>query len=241
MIEIKNLSKSYIRGQKVIDNINLEIKNGEILGFIGPNGAGKTTIIKMMTGILDIDEGDILIDGKSIKEQPYEAKKEIGLIPDSPDMFLNLKGIQYLNFMADIYRVSEEDRKKIIKDLSKTFEIEDALNEKIESYSHGMRQKIVIIGTLLHSPKNWILDEPITGLDPKAIYDLKIMMREYAKKGNVVFFSTHILEVAENLCDRVVIINKGKIIFIGKIEELKQKMKENNSLEELFMEIISDD
>ena len=241
MIEIKNVSKSYIRGQKVIDNINLEIKNGEILGFIGPNGAGKTTIIKMMTGILDIDEGDILIDSKSIKEQPYEAKKEIGLIPDSPDMFLNLKGIQYLNFMADIYRVSEEDRKKIIKDLSKTFEIEDALNEKIESYSHGMRQKIVIIGTLLHSPKNWILDEPITGLDPKAIYDLKIMMREYAKKGNVVFFSTHILEVAENLCDRVVIINKGKIIFIGKIEELKQKMKENNSLEELFMEIISND
>ena len=241
MIEMKNVSKSYIRGQKVIDNINLEIKNGEILGFIGPNGAGKTTIIKMMTGILDIDEGDILIDGKSIKKQPYEAKKEIGLIPDSPDMFLNLKGIQYLNFMADIYRVSEEDRKKIIKDLSKTFEIEDALNEKIESYSHGMRQKIVIIGTLLHSPKNWILDEPITGLDPKAIYDLKIMMREYAKKGNVVFFSTHILEVAENLCDRVVIINKGKIIFIGKIEELKQKMKENNSLEELFMEIISND
>ena len=241
MIEIKNVSKSYIRGQKVIDNINLEIKDGEILGFIGPNGAGKTTIIKMMTGILDIDEGDILIDGKSIKDQPYEAKKEIGLIPDSPDMFLNLKGIQYLNFMADIYRVSEEDRKKIIKDLSKTFEIKDALNEKIESYSHGMRQKIVIIGTLLHSPKNWILDEPITGLDPKAIYDLKIMMREYAKKGNVVFFSTHILEVAENLCDRVVIINKGKIIFIGKIEELKQKMKENNSLEELFMEIISND
>lgn len=241
MIEIKNVSKSYIRGQKVIDNINLEIKDGEILGFIGPNGAGKTTIIKMMTGILDIDEGDILIDGKSIKDQPYEAKKEIGLIPDSPDMFLNLKGIQYLNFMADIYRVSEEDRKNKIKELSKIFEMEKALNEKIESYSHGMRQKIVIIGTLLHNPKNWILDEPITGLDPKAIYDLKIMMREYAKKGNVVFFSTHILEVAENLCDRVVIINKGKIIFIGKIEELKQKMKENNSLEELFMEIISDD
>ena len=241
MIEIKNVSKSYIRGQKVIDNINLEIKDGEILGFIGPNGAGKTTIIKMMTGILDIDEGDILIDGKSIKDQPYEAKKEIGLIPDSPDMFLNLKGIQYLNFMADIYRVSEEDRKNKIKELSKIFEMENALNEKIESYSHGMRQKIVIIGTLLHNPKNWILDEPITGLDPKAIYDLKIMMREYAKKGNVVFFSTHILEVAENLCDRVVIINKGKIIFIGKIEELKQKMKENNSLEELFMEIISND
>lgn len=137
MIEIKNVSKSYIRGQKVIDNINLEIKDGEILGFIGPNGAGKTTIIKMMTGILDIDEGDILIDGKSIKDQPYEAKKEIGLIPDSPDMFLNLKGIQYLNFMADIYRVSEEDRKNKIKELSKIFEMENALNEKIESYSRS--------------------------------------------------------------------------------------------------------
>ena len=241
MIEIKNVSKSYIKGAKIIDNLNLEIKDGEILGFLGPNGAGKTTVIKMMTGILEIDEGDILVDGKSIKDEPYEAKKNIGLIPDSPDMFLNLKGIEYLNFIGDIYQIENSERIKKIKELSEKFDMYDALNEKIESYSHGMRQKIVIIGTLLHNPKNWILDEPITGLDPKAIYDLKIMMREYAKKGNVVFFSTHILEVAENLCDRVVIINKGKIIFIGKIEELKQKMKENNSLEELFMEIISDD
>ena len=241
MIEIKNISKSYIKGSKIIDNLNLEIKDGEILGFLGPNGAGKTTVIKMMTGILEIDEGDIFIDGKSIKNEPYEAKKKIGLIPDSPDMFLNLKGIEYLNFMADIYKVGKEERIKAIKELSKKFDMEEALNEKIESYSHGMRQKIIIIGVLLHQPKNWILDEPITGLDPKAIYDLKTIMKEYAKNGNVVFFSTHILEVAENLCDRVVIINKGKIVFVGKIEELREKMKENNSLEELFMEIISDD
>ena len=241
MIEIKNISKSYIKGRKIIDNMNLKIENGEILGFIGPNGAGKTTIIKMMTGILGIDEGNILIDGKSIKDNPYQAKKNIGLVPDSPDMFLNLKGIEYLNFMADIYKVGKDERINIIKELSKKFDMEDALNEKIESYSHGMRQKIVIIGVLLHSPKNWILDEPITGLDPKAIYDLKVIMKEYAKKGNVVFFSTHILEVAENLCDRVAIINKGKIVFVGKIEELKDKMKENNSLEELFMEIIEND
>ena len=241
MIEIKNIAKSYIKGEKIIDNLNLEIKDGEILGFLGPNGAGKTTVIKMITGILEIDEGDILIDGKSIKNESYEAKKNLGLIPDSPDMFLNLKGIEYLNFMADIYKVGKEERIKYIKELAKKFDMEGALNEKIESYSHGMRQKIIIIGVLLHQPKNWILDEPITGLDPKAIYDLKTMMKEYAKNGNVVFFSTHILEVAENLCDRVAIINKGKIIFIGKIDELRKKMKENNSLEELFMEIISDD
>ncbi len=241
MIEIKNVSKSYIKGKKIIDNLNLEIKNGEILGFLGPNGAGKTTVIKMMTGILEIDDGDILIDGKSIKKEPYEAKKNLGLIPDSPDMFLNLKGIEYLNFIADIYKIGKEERIKYIREFSKKFDMENALNEKIESYSHGMRQKIIIIGVLLHQPKNWILDEPITGLDPKAIYDLKTMMKEYAKNGNVVFFSTHILEVAENLCDRVAIINKGNIVFVGKIEELREKMKENNSLEELFMEIINDD
>ena len=241
MIEIKNISKSYVKGSKVIDNVSLEIKDGEILGFLGPNGAGKTTIIKMITGILEIDKGDILIEKNSIINSPYEAKKEFGLVPDSPDMFLSLKGIEYLNFIADIYQIDEEKRMERIKKLSKKFDMEEALNEKIEKYSHGMRQKIVIIGVLLHSPKNWILDEPITGLDPKSIYDLKNMMKEYAKNGNAVFFSTHILEVAENLCDRVAIINKGKIVFVGKIEELKVKMKENSSLEELFMEIIEND
>ncbi len=241
MIEIKNITKSYVKGQKIIDNLSLKVNNGEILGFLGPNGAGKTTVIKMMTGILGIDKGEILIDGKSIEKEPYEAKKSIGFIPDNPDMFLNLKGIEYLNFIADIYKVGQEERIKEIKKLSEIFDMYDALNEKIESYSHGMRQKIIIIGVLLHHPNNWILDEPITGLDPKAIYDLKMMMKEYVKDGKTVFFSTHILEVAENLCDRVAIINKGEILFLGKIEDLKKKMHENTSLEELFMEIIKDD
>lgn len=241
MIEIKNVSKSYIKGTKIIDNISLDVKDGEILGFLGPNGAGKTTLIKMMTGILEIDKGDIFIDKKSIINDSYEAKKNIGLVPDNPDMFLHLKGIEYLNFISDIYQVDKETRIKKIKELSKKFQMEDALEEKIQSYSHGMRQKIVIIGVLMHSPKNWILDEPITGLDPKAIYDLKEIMREYAKENNTVFFSTHILEVAEKLCDRVVIMDKGKILFVGKMNELKKKMKENSSLEKMFMEIIEND
>ena len=239
ILKCDNLHKSF-RKKEILKGVSLEVRSGDILGFIGPNGAGKTTVIKMMTGILEIDAGDILIDGKSIQNEPYEAKKNIGFTPDNPDMFLNLKGIEYLNFIADIYQVGEE-REHIIRELAQKFEIQTALNEKIESYSHGMRQKIVIIGVLLHNPKNWILDEPITGLDPKAIYDLKIMMKEHAKKGNVVFFSTHILEVAENLCNRVAIIHKGKILFLGTIGELKNKMKENTSLEELFMEIIKND
>lgn len=241
MIEIKNINKSYVKGKKIINNMNLDVKDGEILGFLGPNGAGKTTVIKMMTGILEIDEGEILIDGASIKEKPEEAKSKIGLVPDSPDMFLELRGIEYLNFIANIYKVDEKTRVERIKKFSEQFEIEDALNEKIESYSHGMRQKIIIIGVLLHNPHNWILDEPITGLDPKAIYDLKNIMREYVKKGNCVFFSTHILEVAENLCDRVAIINKGEILFLGNLKDLQKEMKENNTLENLFMELIEND
>lgn len=154
MIEIKNVSKSYKKGKKVIDNINIEIRDGEIFGFLGPNGAGKTTTIKMITGILDIDEGDILIDGNSIKTNPLEAKKRFGLVPDNPDIFIKLKGIEYLNFIADIYKISEEERIEKIKNLSKQFEMENVLNNKIQSYSHGMRQKIVIMGTLLHNPQN---------------------------------------------------------------------------------------
>ena len=218
MIEIKNISKSYKKGKKVIDNINLEIKNGEIFGFLGPNGAGKTTTIKMITGILEIDEGDILIDGKSIKKYPIEAKKSFGLVPDNPDMFLKLKGIEYLNFISDVYEISEEERIEKINRLSEEFEMNTVLNNKIQSYSHGMRQKIIIMGVLLHEPKNLILDEPMTGLDPKSSFDLKHIMREHANKDNTVFFSTHILEVAERLCDRVGIINKGKLIFVGTYE-----------------------
>lgn len=237
MIEIKNISKSYVKGKKSIENLNLEIKDGEIFGFLGPNGAGKTTTIKMITGILDIDEGDILIDGTSIQKSPIEAKQKFGFVPDNPDLFLKLKGIEYLNFLADIYKVSFEERKRKIEELSKKFGIYENLNERIQSYSHGMRQKIVVIGALLHNPKNWILDEPMTGLDPKSSHDLKELMKKHTENGNSVFFSTHVLEVAEKLCDRIGIINKGKLIFVGTYEEMKKSLKENASLEELFLEI----
>ena len=237
MIKVENVTKSYIRGKKSVDNINLEIKDGEIFGFLGPNGAGKTTTIKMITGILNPDQGDIYIDGKSIKKEPIEAKKAFGFVPDSPDMFLKLKGIEYLNFLAQIYEVPEKEKKERIQKLTKKFEIYNNLNEQIESYSHGMRQKIVICGALLNNPKNWILDEPMTGLDPKSSFDLKEMMKEHSRKGNAVFFSTHVLEVAEKLCDRVGIINNGKLAFVGTLDEMKAQFNENTSLEELFLEI----
>ena len=241
MIKIKNVSKSYKKGNKVIDGLNLEIKDGEIFGFLGPNGVGKTTTIKMMTGILEIDEGDILIDDISIQEKPVEAKKKFGYVPDNPDMFIKLKGIEYLNFIADIYEVPKDIREERIEKLAKKFGIYEVLNNKIQSYSHGMRQKIVIIGVLLHNPKNWIIDEPMTGLDPNSTFELKKLMREHADQGNTVFFSTHILDVAERLCDRIGIINNGKLLFVGTYEEIKQKLQENKSLEELFMEITKND
>ncbi len=237
MIQIKNVSKSYVKGKKTINDLNLEIKNGEIFGFLGPNGAGKTTTIKMITGVLDIDEGNILIDNISIKENPVKAKMEFGFVPDSPDLFLKLKGIEYLNFLADIYDVSKEDRKIRIEKYSKMFDMFDNLNDRIQNYSHGMRQKIIVIGAMLHNPRNWILDEPMTGLDPKSAHDLKKLMKEHSSNGNCVFFSTHVLEVAEKICDRIGIINKGKLIFVGTYEEMKKKFKEDASLEDLFLEI----
>lgn len=237
MIEIKKVSKSYVKEVKAVDSLDLTIKDGEIFGFLGPNGAGKTTTIRMMTGVLEPDGGDILIDGYSIRSNPIEAKRRFGYVPDNPDIFLKLKGIEYLNFMAEIYNVPINERVEEIENLTKKFEIYNDLNATIESYSHGMRQKIVICGALLSNPKNWILDEPMTGLDPKSSFDLKEMMKEHTKKGNAVFFSTHILDVAERLCDRVGIINKGKLAFIGTFEEMKVKFKEQASLEELFLEI----
>lgn len=237
MIEIKNISKSYKKGKKVIDNLNLKINDGEIFGFIGPNGSGKTTTIKMITGILNIDAGDILIDNNSIINNSLEAKKKIGYVQDNPDMFLKLKGIEFLNFISEIYQVPLKDREKRIETLSKQFEIHDVLNDKIESYSHGMRQKIMIVSVLLHDPKNWILDEPLTGLDPKSAFNLKIKMKEHANNNNTVFFSTHILEIAEKLCDRIGIISNGKLLFVGTLDEMREVFKENASLEELFMEI----
>lgn len=241
MIKLENVSKSYVKGKKSVDTLNLEIKDGEIFGFLGPNGAGKTTTIKMITGILNSDEGKILVDDKDIKTDSISAKKTIGFVPDTPDIFLKLKGIEYLNFMGDIHEVPKEIRKQRIEELTKKFEIYDNLNEEMQGYSHGMRQKIILCGALLSNPKNWILDEPMTGLDPKASYDLKEMMRKHAKEGNCVFFSTHVLEVAEKLCDRVGIINKGKLIFVGTFDEMKSKLKDNGTLEELFLEITQDE
>lgn len=241
MIEINNISKEYKKNKKVINNLSMKINNGEIFGFLGPNGAGKTTTIKMITGILEVDEGDILIDNYSIKSKPVEAKKNIGLVLDNPDVFLKLKGIEYLNFVADVYDVSEKQRISVIKNLSEIFELKDVLNNKIQSYSHGMKQKLAIISSLLNNPQNWILDEPMTGLDPKSFFELKNLMKEHTKNGNAVFFSTHILDVAEKLCDRVAIIDKGKLLFIGTYQEMKDELEENKSLEELFMEITNNE
>ena len=238
MIEIKNVSTSYSKGIKVIDNMNLTIDSGVVFGFIGPNGAGKTTTIEMITGVLGIDEGDILIDGKSILKEPIEAKKLFGFVPDNPDVFEKLTGLEYLNFVGDVYSVEPKERLERVNNLAKEFNIYDHLKDRIQSYSHGMKQKLLIISVLLHNPKNWILDEPMTGLDPKASYTLKKLMKEHSKNGNTVFFSTHVLEVAEKLCDKIAVIDKGKIVYSGTPEDLKEKSKENSSLEEAFLKIV---
>lgn len=240
MIEIKNVSTSYTKGKKIIDNMNLKIEDGTIFGFIGPNGAGKTTTLEMITGVLQIDEGDILIDGKSIITNPLEAKRKFGFVPDSPEVFEKLTGLEYLNFVGDVYDVPPQKRFEIVEKLAKEFKIYDHLKDRIQSYSHGMKQKLLIISVLLYNPKNWILDEPMTGLDPQASYTLKQLMKEHSQKGNTVFFSTHVLEVAEKICDKIAIINKGKIIFVGTVKELKEKMKGDVSLEESFLEIIEE-
>ncbi|MDM5371221.1 ABC transporter ATP-binding protein [Bacillus bombysepticus] len=237
MIEITNVSKSYTGSTYAVKDLSLSVPSGEIFGFLGPNGAGKSTTIKMITGIHGVDKGTITINGKNIMEEPMEAKKTFGYVPDSPDMFLRLKGIEYLNFMADMYEVPKEVRQERIESLAKKFDLYNALSDQIQSYSHGMRQKIVIIGVLVHEPDVWILDEPLTGLDPKSAYILKEMMREHADKGKIVFFSTHVLEVAEKLCDRVAIINKGNLQFKGNLDEMRDHFKSNESLEKMFLEM----
>lgn len=237
MIELINVTKSYNGANKAVDNMTLEIKDGEIFGFLGPNGAGKTTTIKIITGIAKQDSGNIKINGVDTLSDSIESKKQFGYVPDNPDMFLRLKGIEYLNLMADIYKVPKRERQEKITTLCERFSMSSALGDKIQSYSHGMRQKIVIMGALIHNPSVWILDEPLTGLDPKSSFILKEMMREHVNKGKTVFFSTHVLEVAEKVCDRVAIINKGKILFCGTLEEMKQHFKENNSLENMFLEL----
>lgn len=237
MVEFKSLSKVYNKTKKAVDDLNLTVEDGQIIGFIGPNGAGKTTTIKMLTGIVGPTTGDVVINGFSITKNPIEAKKQFGFVPDNPDMYLRLKGIEYLNFMADVYQVDARLRVSRINELAKKFSLEQALNDKISSYSHGMRQKIVIMGALIHDPYLWILDEPMTGLDPQSAFELKEMMREHAQKGKIVFFSTHVLEVAEKLCDEVIIINHGNMLFDGTLEALKEQHKEYQTLEEIFLGI----
>ncbi|GAB6764430.1 ABC transporter ATP-binding protein [Bacillus cereus] len=237
MIEITNVSKSYNGSTYAVKDLSLSVPSGEIFGFLGPNGAGKSTTIKMITGIHGVDKGTITINGIDIMKSPMEAKRTFGYVPDSPDMFLRLKGIEYLNFMADMYEVPKEVRQERIESLAKKFDLYNALSDQIQSYSHGMRQKIVIIGVLVHEPDVWILDEPLTGLDPKSAYILKEMMREHADKGKIVFFSTHVLEVAEKLCDRVAIINKGNLQFKGNLDEMRDHFKSNESLEKMFLEM----
>ncbi|HEK9100019.1 ABC transporter ATP-binding protein [Bacillus pfraonensis] len=237
MIEIVNVSKSYNGSSYAVKDLSLTVPSGEIFGFLGPNGAGKSTTIKMVTGIHAIDKGTISINGKDVTKEPLEAKKTFGYVPDSPDMFLRLKGIEYLNFMADMYEVPNAIRQEKIQSLTKRFDLYNALSDQIQSYSHGMRQKIIIIGVLLHDPDVWILDEPMTGLDPKSAFILKQMMREHADKGKIVFFSTHVLEVAEKLCDRVAIINKGNLQFQGNLNEMRDHFKSDEPLEKMFLEM----
>jgi ABC-2 type transport system ATP-binding protein len=238
MIDIRNVSKTYSGKVKAVSDLSLAMQPGEIIGFIGPNGAGKTTTIKMMTGILKADEGTITLNGIDIAKEPLKAKHQFGFVPDNPDLFLRLKGIEYLNFMADIYGVSAQDRRQRIERYGNLFEMASALGDKILSYSHGMRQKIVLMGVLIHEPSIWILDEPLTGLDPQSAYALKELMREQAAAGKTVFFSTHVLDVAERLCTKVAIINKGTILYYGTLDELKANHP-GKSLETIFLEVTS--
>lgn len=238
MVEIKGLSKSYNRGKvKAVDNLDLEVRKGEIFGFLGPNGAGKTTTLKMMVGMLNPDSGYVRINGTDIAEQPIEVKSIIGYVPDNTNIYERLTGLEYLNFMADVYRVQEEERITRIRDFLDMFELADAVRDSIKSYSHGMRQKLMLIGALLHDPLLWILDEPMTGLDPKSAKVMKDLMRTHCDKGSSVFFSTHVLEVAERLCDRIGIINDGKLIAIGTMQELRHQKDGTESLENIFLEL----
>ena len=232
MLRIEHLTKAY-GGKKAVDDLSLHILPGEIYGFIGHNGAGKTTTLKSVVGILQFDKGEILIDGMSIRAQPLACKREIAYIPDNPDLYEYMTGIKYLNFVADIFGVSVEDRQARIRDYADRFELTKDLAQPIAAYSHGMKQKLAIISAWLHQPRLILMDEPFVGLDPKASHLLKGMMREICQQGGAIFFSTHVLEVAEKLCDKVAIIKGGKLIRSGTMEEVKG----DDSLEDVFLEL----
>ena len=234
MLRINSVSKSFENNKKVLNDITFDINSGEIFGFIGHNGAGKTTLIKSIVGIHDFDEGEILINKKSIKSDPIACKKIFAYIPDNPDLYEYLTGIQYLNFIGDIFKVPQDVRQEHIKYYADRFDLEKDIGSTIASYSHGMKQKLAIISALIHKPKLLILDEPFVGLDPKAAFTLKEIMKEFCELGGSIFFSTHVLEVAEKICNRIAIIKGGNIIAYGTTEEVKG----NSSLENVFMELI---
>lgn len=236
MIKFENVTKTYNKSVRALDDISFNVKGGEIVGFIGPNGSGKTTTMKLLTGIIRPDSGKITVNGFNIREDPIKVKESIGYISDNPDMFLRLKGTEFLELIGDIYKVPTDERRERISSLAEKFGLTGALSSPMMSYSHGMRQKIMVIAALLHKPPVWILDEPMVGLDPKSAFELKQLMREHTREGNAVFFSTHILEVAEKLCDRVIIIKKGNILYDGTLEEL-EKQNKNDSLENIFLEL----
>ncbi len=236
MLEIKNYSMEYFKGKKVVDGINLCVKDGDICAFVGRNGAGKSTTIKSIVGINHITEGDILLDQVSIKNEPVKYKHMIGYVPDNPILYEYLTGIQYLEFIADMYDLTEKERVSRIEEYGKRFELFNELGDLISSYSHGMKQKLVLIATFMHDPKLYILDEPFVGLDPKASFTLKEELKKKAKEGKIVFFSTHVLDVAEKLCNKIAIIKNGRLIIDGKME----KVIEDKSLEDVFMELVVD-
>ena len=236
MIEAKSLTMIYGNSKKAADDVSFNIREGEIVGFAGPNGAGKTTVIKMLTGILKPTSGTAVINGFDITREPIKAKMSFAYIADNPDILIQLTGLEFLNFIADMYEVREEDRESRIKELSERFSMTDSLNTRMREYSHGMRQKLMVIAALIHEPPAWILDEPMTGLDPTAAYELKKMMREHAAKGNAVLFSTHVLEVAEQLCDRILIIDNGRIIRQGMLDEIRADFP-GLTLEEIYVKL----
>ncbi|MEG1288470.1 MAG: ABC transporter ATP-binding protein [Bacilli bacterium] len=233
MIEIKNYTKKYSNEVIAVDNISLTIKDGDICAFVGHNGAGKTTTLKSVVGILDFSQGEILINGVSIKENPIKCKEMLAYIPDNPDLYEHLKGIEFINFIADIYKVDKEKRLALIKKYADLFEMTDSLGNEISSYSHGMKQKVAIIAALIHEPSVLVLDEPFVGLDPTSTHNLKLIMNQMSSEGITIFFSTHILEVAEKLCNTIAIIKKGKIIYNGTMKELTK----NKGLEEMYVEM----
>ncbi|MBQ4293264.1 MAG: ABC transporter ATP-binding protein [Lachnospiraceae bacterium] len=233
VLAIRNFSKSYGKAEKAVENLSLTVESGDIFGFIGHNGAGKSTTIRSVVGVQEFEEGEILIDGHSVKSEPLACKNVCAYIPDNPDLYEHLTGIQYLNFVSDVFRISAKDREERIRRYGEEFEITGALGDLISSYSHGMKQKVAVIGALIHDPKLMVMDEPFVGLDPKAALTLKNLMHDACARGGAVFFSTHVLDVAEKLCNKIAIIKAGKIVASGTMEALIG----DKSLEDVFMEV----